>query len=279
MNRNILFSCIFIITSHVSFSQQKECDINNTAFSSGEEIKYIVSYNWGFIWIDAGVVVFKTKEAKVNNKDVFHIVGAGTTFSYWDWFFKMRDIYQTWVDPVDLKPVKYNRDIEDGGYWIKVDYDFNREKNLVYSASERKRQPFRRDTIEITSCTYDVLSIIYYARNINYDDYNVNDTIPVTIIMDNEVFNIYFRYKGKEKKKIKDFGTFDCIRFGVFLVEGTLFEEGEDMDVWITDDENKIPVQIESPILVGSIKVRVVGIKGNRNPLKALHEGWSLFNF
>lgn len=277
MHRNILFSFVFIFISQVSFSQPEQCEINNTAFGHGEEIKYIVSYNWGFIWIDAGVVVFKTKEAKVNNKDVLHIVGAGTTFSYWDWFFKMRDIYQAWVDPIDLKPVKYNRDIEDGGYWIKVDYDFDREKNLVYSASERKRQAFRRDTIEITSCTYDVLSIIYYARNINFDEYNVNDTIPVSVIMDNEVFNIYFRYKGKEKKKIKDFGTFDCIRFGVFLVEGKLFEEGEDMDIWVTDDENKIPVQIETPILIGSVKVRVVGIKGNRNPLRALHEEWSLF--
>ena len=132
-------------------------------------------------------------------------------------------------------------------------------------------------TIEITSCTYDVLSIIYYARNINYDAYQVNDTIPVTVIMDNEVFNIYFRYKGKEKKKIKDFGTFDCIRFGVFLVEGDLFEEGEDMDVWVTDDKNKIPVLIESPILIGSVKARIVGIKGNRNPVTALRKSSSFF--
>ncbi len=277
MIRIILISFVFIIIYQLGSGQVNECSINNSAFGPGEEIEYIVSYNWGIIWIDAGAVVFKTKEAKVNKKDVLHIIGAGTTFSYWDWFFKMRDIYQTWVDPVDLKPVKYNRNIEDGGYWIKVDYDFDREKNLVYSESERKRQAFRRDTIKITSCTYDVLSIIYYARNINYDNYLVNDTIPVTVIMDNELFNIYFRYKGREKKKVKDFGTFNCIRFGVFLVEGTLFEEGEGMDVWITDDANKIPVLIESPIIVGSIKARVVGIKGNKNPIKSLRKQWRLF--
>ena len=277
MSRKLSYLVISFFLFSEILAQNNQCNINNVAFTSGEEINYIVSYNWGWIWIDAGAVVFKTKQAKVNNKDVFHIIGAGKTFSYWDWFFKMRDLYQTWVDTIDLKPVKYNRDIVDGGYYIKVDYDFNREKNLVYSASERTRKPFKRDTIEITSCTYDVLSIIYYARNIDYDAYKVNDTIPVNVIMDNEVFNIFFRYKGKEKKKVKDFGTFDCIRFGVFLVEGDLFEEGEDMDVWVTDDKNKIPVLIESPILVGSVKARIVGIKGNRNPVTALRKSSSFF--
>jgi hypothetical protein len=273
---------ILILFAIISFSmptnaQKENCQINNKAFSSGEEVNYIVSYNWGLLWVDAGAVVFKTKSAKINNKDLLHIIGAGKTFAYWDWFFKMRDIFETWVDPVDLKPVKFNRDIEDGNYYIKELYQFDRKNNLVYSESERTRKPFKQDTIQISNCTYDVLSIIYYARNINYNNYKVNETIPVSVIMDNEVFNIYFRYKGKEEKKVKDFGTFECIKFGVYLVKGDVFKEGEDMDVWITDDENKIPVLIESPILVGSIKARVVSIKGNRNELSSLKKSNSFF--
>ncbi|NOZ47661.1 MAG: DUF3108 domain-containing protein [Chlorobi bacterium] len=277
MNKIVILTIIYFFFTGIIIAQPSNCNISNNAFKSGEEIKYIVSYNWGLIWIDAGAAVFKTKDAKINNNNVLHLIGAGTTFSYWDWFFKMRDIYQSWVDPVNLKPLKYNRDIQDGEYYIKVDYDFNRDKNLVYSASERTRKPFKRDTIKITPCTYDVLSIIYYARTIDYLKLKLNDTIPISVIMDNEVFNIYFRYKGVENKKVKDFGTFNCIRFGVFLVESDLFKEGEDMDVWVTNDKNKIPVLIESPILIGSIKARIVEINGAKNTITSLQKTSSFF--
>jgi len=137
------------------------------------------------------------------------------------------------------------------------------------STSSKTNKAEWKDTIKITECTYDVLSILYYTRNIDYSALYPGDTIPVTILLDNELTNIYFRYLGKENIRVRGFGKFGCIKFSVYLVEGTLFEGGEDMEVWVTDDENRIPLKINSPILVGSVKARIISMKGVKHPLNS----------
>ncbi len=89
------------------------------------------------------------------------------------------------------------------------------------------------------------------------------------MFMDKEVFNLYVRYVGKETLKTK-YGKFRTIKFKPLLLKGTLFEGGEKMTVWVTDDQNKVPVRIESPIVVGSVKVDMMGNRNLRYPLKAL---------
>jgi hypothetical protein len=89
------------------------------------------------------------------------------------------------------------------------------------------------------------------------------------MFLDDEVFNMYVRYLGKEEIKTK-YGRFRAIKFKPLLIEGTIFSGGEKMTVWVTDDENKIPVRIESPIVVGSVKVDMMSYKNNRYPMTAL---------
>ncbi len=132
---------VFILFNQTK-AQNKTCSVINTAFKGGEEVNYIVAYNWGLISIDAGAVIFKTISEQYKNTEVYHLVGAAKTFSYWDWFFDIRDIYESWVDPNSLLPIKFKRDIKDKTYFIKEKYDFDRQNMLVYSASERTRKPF-----------------------------------------------------------------------------------------------------------------------------------------
>jgi hypothetical protein len=89
-------------------------------------------------------------------------------------------------------------------------------------------------------------------------------------MLDEESFPIYFRYMGIEDFKLKHVGTFECIKFRVMLVEGDMFNEGEHMTVWATNDKNRIVVYATSPILVGSVKARLVNVKNNRYPLTSL---------
>ena len=49
------------------------------------------------------------------------------------------------------------------------------------------------------------------------------------------------------------------------------------MTVWVTDDENKIPVLVESPILIGFIRAELNKYEGLRNPLKS-KTGWEKFS-
>ena len=122
---------------------------------------------------------------------------------------------------------------------------------------------------KVPDCVQDVVSAVYYARNVDYSKYKPNDKIPFTMFLDNEVFNMYIRYLGKETVKTK-YGKFKAIKFKPLLVKGTIFEGGEKMTVWVTDDPNHVPVRIESPIVVGKVKVDMMSSRNLRYPLSSL---------
>ncbi len=96
----------------------------------------------------------------------------------------------------------------------------------------------KKDSVKINDCTYDVMTMIYYARCINYSKYNINDKIPISLYLDGEVNDtLYIRYLGSEKIKTA-LGEKNCIIFSPLLIKGTIFSGGEGMKVWVTENEN-----------------------------------------
>ena len=124
-------------------------------------------------------------------------------------------------------------------------------------------------TFDITRCIQDVMSSMYYARNIRYDKYKPGDKIPFDMFIDDEVFHLYLRYLGKETVKTR-YGKFRAIKFKPLLIKGTMFEGGEKMIVWVSDDPNHLVLRVESGITVGSIKVDMFGYRNLRHPLSSL---------
>ncbi len=236
------------------------CGIKNTAFQAGENITYTVFYNVVGIYVNAGTANFATSLTRMNNKPVYHIVGTGTSNSSYDWIFKVRDRYETFIDTATLQPYKFIRNIDEGGYKAHEDITFNQETNTAIT---------NKGVYKVPECVQDVVSAIYYARNIDFSKYKYNDQIPFNMFLDNNVYNMYIRYLGKETIKTK-YGKFRAIKFKPLLVKGTIFEGGEKMTVWVTDDQNKIPIRIESPIVVGSVKVDMMGYRNLRYPLTSL---------
>ena len=270
--RSYFFSIIFLISSVLTFSQEKNCEIKNNAFQVGEKLDYVITYNWLLVWTDVGVVRFETLKDKMFGQDVINLKATGITFPFYDWFFQVRDVYQSWVNPENVLPVYYHRDVDEGGYLIDIKYAFDYKNMLAYSEIEKTRKPYYRDTIAIPPCTYDVVSVIYQARNIDYSKYKIDEKIPFKILLDNEVHDVYIRYKGKEARKVRGVGKFRCLKFTGSLVAGDVFQGGEDLVFWVTDDKNRIPVWAESPIIVGTIKARLVNYEGLKYPLESLIE-------
>jgi hypothetical protein len=236
------------------------CGIRNTAFKAGENITYYIFYSFAGIYANAGTATFSTTLEKLNNKTVYHVVGEGRSNSGYDWIFKVRDRYETYFDTANLQPLKFVRRIDEGGYKKNEDVTFNQQTNTAITDA---------GVFKIPGCIQDVLSSVYYARNINFDKYNVGDKIPFNMFLDNEVDNLYIRYLGKEVVKTR-YGKFNAIKFSPLLVKGTIFQGGEKMLVWVTDDANHIPIRIESPIVVGSIKVDMMSYRNNRYPVSSL---------
>jgi Protein of unknown function (DUF3108) len=254
---------IFLLLVVISFPLRAGngfCDVRNTAFNAGEIITFKVFYTVVGAYFGAGEATFRSAEENLNNKPVYHIIGEGKTYSFYDNFFKVRDKYETYVDTATLQPYRFIRNVYEGGYKKYEHVTFNKTTNTAITND---------GVYKVPECVQDVLSAIYLARNIDFDSYKAGDKITFSMFLDNEVYNMYIRYLGKEVVKTK-YGKFRAIKFKPLLIQGTIFEGGEKMTVWISDDENHIPLRIESPISVGSVKVDMIYNRNLRYPLSSL---------
>ena len=93
---------------------------------------------------------------------------------------------------------------------------------------------------------------------------------PMTFAIDDDVYNVYFILLGRETRKIRGLGTVKTIKFAAKLLAGEVFTGEEDMLIWVTDDDNRIPVCFEAPILVGTASGRLAGYSGLKHPFTAL---------
>ena len=257
-----LFVLLALLAGAITYANQypaDTCNAKNKSFTTGEKIVYKIAFKWGALWLSAGEASFTLEDAKYNNKDVFHATGYGETYKSYDWFFKVRDKYESYIDKETLLPYKFVRDVNEGGYSFYQNVTFKQEENKATSL---------KGTFKIPDCTQDVLSAVYYSRCIDWSKYKANDTVPLTLFLDDIVYNLHIRYLGKEKVKVKS-GTYNCVKFKPLLIEGTIFKGGEQMTVYVTDDANKIPVLVTSPILIGEIRAEITSTSGLRNPLSS----------
>ena len=260
MKKNFFITIALIIISTRLTAGDDFCGIRNNAFQNGEKIDFTIYYSVVGLYVNAGNASFTTSLENYNNKPVYHVVGEGTSNSNYDWIFKVRDKYETYFDTATLQPYKFLRDVNEGGYKIYENVTFNQKANTAVTA---------KGVYKVPNCIQDVLSSIYYARNMNFEAYKVDDKIPFNMFLDNEVYNLYIKYLGKEKIKTK-YGKFNAIKFKPLLIKGTIFEGGENMTVWVSDDANHIPLRIESPIVVGTVKVDMMGYENLRYPLTSM---------
>ena len=254
-------ACFIYLTCFTILSYA-QCRIDTKAFGHGEEITYDAYYNWGFFWLHAGEVDFKVTSQKYNGRDVYHLYAYGTSFKSYDWIFKIREKYQSYVDPETLMPLWYERDVTEGTYTAFEDYKFDYQNNLIHTYIQKRQKPAVVGTLPLTPCLFDVMTAVYYFRSVDFSKYKAGDKIPINMILDSQTYDLYIRYLGKEEVKTRNKQKYKCIKFSVQLVEGSVFKGGEDCIIWVTDDKNKVPVIVEAKILVGSVKAILNKTKG-----------------
>ena len=255
--------CIAVLIGLLPFAANAQGEFyssKNYSFHEGEKLTFKVFYNMGFIWINSGNAEFKVQSEEVDGRSAYHVTGIGKTASSFEWFYKVKDKYETYIDKETLLPVKFVRDVNEGGMKFNNDVTFDHPKGKAVSNSK---------SFNIPKNTQDVLSAMYFARNINYSKYKEGDKIPFSMFLDNQVYNLYIKYAGKEKITTR-MGTFNTIKIIPLLIDGTIFKGGEKMTVWVSDDDNHIPLRVESPILVGSIKIDLMEYENLRNPFAGM---------
>lgn len=267
-NKRATFShsiVLFLLLLIGSYSAKAQCLEENNAFQSGEKLVFRGYYNWGFLWVAAGEVKLSVSEDKYQGKDVFKIKGEGKNLKALDWFFKLRDTLTCYADKKTLSPYYFNRKTHEAKYNAHHEYWFDYQSNKINSKIQKREKPVKLDTLSNKPCTFDILSVAYYVRNLDFSIHKKGDKIPLSILIDNEVHALYIRYRGLETIKTKSGERFECLKFSPMLIEGTMFKGGEDMTVWLSNDANRIPIMVEAKVLIGSVKGILDSYDGLRN--------------
>jgi len=246
-----------------------QCTYSNSTFKSGEEAYYSIYYKLGFLWFNTAEVNFKVNKAKYNERDVFHFSSYGQTLPNYDWIYKVRDGFQSYVDSITLSPIYFSRKTSEGSYKVNNNYTFDYNNQKIYSNIENSKTSQYNDTLKIKDCTLDVLTASYASRNVDITGISFSDTIPLKMLIDNKIYNLYLRYIGDEKVVLNNEEKYRCKKFTILMVKGTIFSGGEDITVWISDDKAKVPIRVEAKILVGSIIAELKNIKGNKWPMRS----------
>ena len=233
--------------------------VDYAAFNKGEKLEFIVHYGI----INAGVASVEVNKEyyNINGKPATKITGIGKSTGAFDWFFKVRDSYVTYMNTETLEPYRFVRHVDEGGFVFDQEYNFNHDEKVVVTE--------KNDTVSIPTGIQDLVSAYYYARSVDFENYNVGDVVSFKAFVDSTVEPIRIRYLGKENISIRS-GKYRCYKLQPLVQKGRVFDDPTDVTVYISDDKNKVPVLIEAKVIVGSVKLELSKTTNLAHPLAKL---------
>ena len=260
MIKKILISLISVLIFY-GFAADDPKKLRRTehrAFQSGEKLVYTLGY--GFI--SAGEAIMSVKDTVLEGKRVLHLVTEGRTIGLADLIYKVRDVYESFIDPETDMPVKAIRNIKEGGYRYYNEVTYNRDSSTVHSMKSGVK-PVPEEMM-------DIISAFYYARNHYFDEsLKVGDVISFQTYFSDKPFPLEIQYIGNEKVRTK-FGKVDCYKFAPVTEVGRAFKSNEGMFMWITRDDNRIPVKVKFELVVGAFVCNLESFEGLKYPFSSI---------
>lgn len=240
-----------VLLFHNSFSQIKP----------GEKLIFAASYNMSGLMTQLAQVTMATENMSTSKKTFLHLRCEAETFSKWDSFFKIRDLYESYVDPTSLKPSLYKRNIFEGGFTKTEKYVFKKDGKTVVSTSKRKNSPEKNNTFSIGNGTQDIVSLIYKLRTVDFQNYKNGQTKSFQLVFDEKEIPVEIKFMGKEIIAVGNLGNKECYKIAIGARTQVL--KGKDKNIiWLTADSKKIPALIKFSIPVGTGQLRLSNASG-----------------
>lgn len=233
--------------------------LQQNAFQAGERLDFIVHY--GFMNAGEATVELQATDRKIQGRPMLHAVGTGRSLGAFDLFYKVDDRYETWFDKKGVFPWVFQRRVSEGGYEFSQDYLYMQHRRQVSTQKER--------THDVPADVQDMLSAFYYARTLDLRHAEPGQVFEIQTFLDDEIWPLRMKFVGRETIKVRS-GRYQCLRFQPVVQEGRIFATNDDLNVWVTDDGNLVPVLAQAKVLVGSIKMELAGYSGLVHPIAKL---------
>lgn len=252
-NRFLLF--VPLVICPIFIQAQNFPDYKTGAFQAGEKLKYEVKY--GFITAAEAILEVQEGKKEMNGNKVWHYVASGKTTRSFDFFMKVRNRYDSYVDMDNLLPYQFTENIKEGNYRRDSYANFDHKLDKVVS---------NKGTYVVPDNTLDVISAFYFARSIDLKGIKQGEKFQMNYFLDDGAYPLEVEYVGKETISTAT-GKYSCIKFSPTLQPGRVFRKDSKMYIWITDDANRIPVKVEVEILIGSLILELQSYEGLKAPL------------
>ena len=234
--------------------------IPNTSFGTGERIEYRVHY--GFINAAEAKVEVGNSVVRINNRPCYRVNVTGRTVGAFDLVSRVRDQWRSYIDTSAILPQMFQQSIEENKFRKQETLTFNHGSDVVYQENKEEKKSFK-----VPDNVHDVISGYYFLRTLDFDRFSEGQLIEVPTFFSGEVFPMRVRYRGKDVVKTK-FGKIRVIKLNPVIPKNKLFKGDDSIRIWVSDDENKVPVKVEVDLWIGSLDMDLKSYKGLRNDFK-----------
>jgi hypothetical protein len=263
--KKVIFLMMSVFVTSTAFTPGTEFTeaTQQLAFEDGEWFKFRIHYGV----FNASYAEMKIEKARLKGKPVYHIKGKGKSTGLLHLFFKVNDKYETYIDRETVKPYRFIRKIDEGGHTKNIQIDFNHEEGTAIVHDKKHKE---KTTVNIEPSTQDMMSAFYHLRNmVDIKTLKLGDEFTLPMFFDKENFDFKLSYLGEEDVKTK-FGRVASLKFRPYVQSGRVFKEEESLTVWISKDENKIPLKIQAKLAVGSLTADLEAFKGLKHSFKII---------
>jgi hypothetical protein len=254
---------LFALISSIQLTAQTPAP-SKPAFQPGEKLSYKVSYFMSSLWTDLAALEMNTINVPGKEKPIYRLEFNASTFSDMDKFAKIRHTYQTWVDASTVKPLIMKQDSDIKGHTQKSKYSFKYKTKTAEIEVESSDAPAFKNTIPIFENTLDIVSLLYYLRNLDYETYNPGKTFPISVLFLERVLNIKVKYLGKETIEVDKLGKKACYKLALELENDFVVKKNGNF-LWLTADNNRVPARISANFKDGEVLVKLTGTNGLKN--------------
>jgi len=259
MRRTLFFAVLFTLGFKLAIAQELK-DNKEAVFKIGEELSYKLKYSF-FTGAEATLKV-EDGDKKIEGKSTYHIVVNGKTAGTFDVFYKVRNRYETYVDQTTLLPYYYTENRKEGGYRHADNVTFNHDEHNI--TANKGTYPFKGKV-------FDFVSAYYFARGLDVSKMAIGEKFDMAYFLEDGVHTLTITYLGKEKIDC-GLGTFNCLKFNPTIIPGRIFRKDSKLYLWITDDNNRIPVKAHVELIVGSVTMDITGARGLKYPLTPIKD-------
>lgn len=256
-----------------TLQMQAQCKVNNSFFQEGETLTYDLYFKWGLVNTKAGTSTLITTTDNYNGKNVYKMSLTAKSTGMANKVFSINDTLSTYMTK-DLSPVAFRKNAKEGkDHTIEnMTFTYNSSGGVSVHTKRVKNGEQRFDeVINYNSCVYDMVSVVFYARTLNFSNMKKGDETRVDFISGKRKTYMIIEYDGVENVKANDNKTYSCIKLVLSIMNANenAFEDKEEaMKVYITNDDNRMPVRLDSKLNVGSTRAMLKGYKGNKHPVK-----------